>query len=124
MAILVAYLSMFLIGAGSMVGGIFVGARAERDSGTVKVYIASSHERELKSIARQAGAIPYVDVVEIVTADEALDKAKVLFKDDPDVIANLPGNPFPASVEVTVDPDHREAAIKQLEKISGVDDVG
>lgn len=59
-----------------------------------------------------------------VSKTDALERVKEWFKDDPDVLDNLPGNPLPASFEITLaDPQTVDIVAARFEGNSIVDEV-
>jgi cell division transport system permease protein len=71
---------------------------------------------------------PAVDVIEYVSRDEALRRFRGLFKDLRDLPEDLGENPFPASIEVTLRPDHHspeevERLVHAHERAPGVEEV-
>ena len=103
------------------------GERIQRDAGVVKVYLAETASTDQVNALR-AELEQNKDVepggVEFVSKEEALDRAKEIFKDSPEVLDNIPGNPFPASLEATlVNPEKMDAVAKTVEGQPGVDEV-
>lgn len=47
--------------------------------------------------------MPEASRVRYVSKEEALSHAKELFRESPEVMENLPGNPFPASLKISVE---------------------
>jgi hypothetical protein len=94
------------------------------DASVIKVFVASGHEDELQELAERLRGIEGVQHARTITKDQALANAKELFKDSPDVMENLPGNPFPAAIELTVDPDRATEIASAGERLDSVDDVG
>lgn len=102
------------------------GQRIQQDAGVVKVFLEETvSEQEVNNLTLDLQRNPNVEKVEFVTKAEALKRAKKLFEDSPGVMDNLPGNPFPASLDATlVDPTKMEAVADTMKGQPGVDDVG
>lgn len=103
-------------------------AKLERDieetRSTVKVFLRDSYVRELERLADRLRGIDGVEHARTITKEQALKDAAKLFEDAPGVMENLPGNPFPAAIELTVDPDRSEAIVTEARSLDGVDDAG
>lgn len=70
------------------------------DAGRVKVFLQeTATEEQVNALREQLQKMPEVETVTFVSKADALNKAKKLFKENPEVIKNLPDNPFPASLE-------------------------
>ena len=102
------------------------GEQVSQDAGIVKVFLTEPvDEQDVNALRIDLERNPNVESVEFVSKEQALDRAKDLFKDTPDVLKNLPGNPFPASLDAKLkDPTKMEAVAKTMEGQPGVDDVG
>jgi cell division protein FtsX len=101
-------------------------AEIEKQALLVKVFL-SDHvtDSQIDSLRGELEGITGVENVEYVTKEASLERAKALFKDSPDVMENLPGNPFPASLDIAVDEiDDVEAVVDVMDGRPGVDDVG
>lgn len=129
LAAVVAMLVALLIVGITAVG--FLKARAEgeriqQDAGVVKVFLQETvSEEEVNALTLALQRDPNVERVEFVSKDQALRRAKELFKDSPGVMENLPGNPFPASLDATLeDPTKMDQVAKAMAGQPGVDDVG
>jgi cell division transport system permease protein len=103
-----------------------VGKRTAADAGMVKVYLKESvTDDQVNNLTISLQKDPLVENVDFVTKDKALSRAKKMFKDSPGVISNLPGNPFPASLEAKLkDPTRMQEVAKSMKGQPGVDDVG
>jgi cell division transport system permease protein len=87
--------------------------------------IDSKVEQSLDDRLRQD---PAVESVEFVGRDEALRRFRGLFKDLRDLPEDLGENPFPASIEATIRPDHHtpeeiERFVHAHDKAPGVEEV-
>ncbi|MCW2956022.1 MAG: cell division protein [Thermoleophilia bacterium] len=101
------------------------GDRIQRDASVVKVFLeATVTENQVNALTAELDGNSNVAKVEYVTKDAALERAKKIFKESPDVIDNLPANPFPASLEATlVDANTMDAVAKTVKGQPGVDEV-
>lgn len=129
MAAVIAMLVALLIVGITAVG--FLKARAEgqriqKDAGVVHVFLTETvTDSEVNALKMVLGKDTNVDKVQFVSKADALARAKDLFKDSPGVMENLPGNPFPASLDATLkDPTKMDAVAKTVKGQPGVDDVG
>ncbi|MEO6867339.1 MAG: permease-like cell division protein FtsX [Gaiellales bacterium] len=129
MAAVIAMLVALLIVGITAVG--FLKARAEgqriqKDAGVVHVFLTETvTDSEVNALKMVLGKDTNVDKVQFVSKADALARAKDLFKDSPGVMENLPGNPFPASLDATLkDPTKMDAVAKTMKGQPGVDDVG
>lgn len=102
------------------------GQRIQQQAGIVKVFLQeTASEQEVNALRIDLERNPDVESVEFVSKSDALARAKELFKDSPGVMENLPGNPFPASLDAKLaDPTRMEAVASTMEGQPGVDDVG
>ena len=101
------------------------GEKVQQDAGIVKVFLVeNATETQVNNLQAALTKNSNVEKVEYVTKEEALARAKKMFKDSPEVIKNIPGNPFPASLEATlVDPGQMDATAKSMQGQPGVDEV-
>jgi cell division transport system permease protein len=102
------------------------GQRIQQQAGIVKVFLQeTASEQEVNALRIDLEANSDVESVEFVSKADALERAKDLFKETPGVMENLPGNPFPASLDAKLkDPTRMEAVAKTMEGQPGVDEVG
>lgn len=79
----------------------------------IKVYLKDSVDpNSVQKLQDEIYSWKEVEVVRYVSKEEALERFKQQFKDQPDLIKNLPGNPLPASFEIRLkDP-------RQVEKVA------
>ncbi len=85
-------------------------------------------DRIRESLVNRLRSDPAVESVEVVTRADALDRFKSLFRDLRTLPDDLGGNPFPASVEVTLRAGHQSAEelrrmVAAHEKAPGVEEV-
>ena len=101
-------------------------AAIDEETPSIKVFVRDgATTAQVSAIRSELERLEGVESVIFVSKAEALEQAKRLFEDSPDVMANLPGNPFPASFDVEIDGDAPpEADLRsQLGSLPGVDDV-
>jgi cell division transport system permease protein len=95
----------------------------------VTFYLGDRLEPRIRqSLVDQLHDDPAVDSVAGVSRDEALERFRRLFRDLKTLPDDLGDNPFPASLEVTLKPDHQSAdevrrLVGRFEKAPGVDEV-
>lgn len=96
----------------------------QKDAGLVKVFLgATATDAQVNALTVALERDPNVEKVEVVSKEEALKRAEKMFEDS-DVMKNLPGNPFPASLEATLkDPTQMDAVAKTMVGQPGVDEV-
>jgi len=102
-----------------------LGDRVQRDASMVEVFLVDSvSTNEVNALKLDLERNASVEKVEYVSKQDALKRAKKLFEDSPGVMENLPGNPFPASLEATLkDPKAMDSVVKSVAGQPGVDDV-
>jgi len=127
-AAVIAMLVALLIVGITAVG--FAKARAEgdriaKDAGTVKVFLKSNVTTDqVNTLRATLEGNSDVSSVDFVTKDEAMRRAKDLFKESPGVMENLTGNPFPASLEAKLkNPERMNAVGATVKGEAGVDKV-
>lgn len=104
--------SLFVLGAFLTVAGS-LGEVVDRWTEKIQIimYLEDGIEaRVLDSLENRLREDPAVDTVEHVTREEALARFRALFRDMSSLPEDLGENPFPASVEVNLDPGHQSAA--------------
>lgn len=123
-AMLVALLIVGITAAGFLKARA-LGESIQRDASIVNVFLPETvTEQQVNALRADLEANPSVERVEFVSKDDALERARELFKENPGVLENLPGNPFPASLDaVLVDPKQSEAVAKSVAGQPGVDSV-
>lgn len=95
------------------------------DLGRVKVFLLeTASESEVNALRGELENMNEVKSVTYVSKDDALVRAREIFKDDPEILKNLPGNPFPASLEAKLhDPSKVREVASRFEKRPGVDET-
>jgi cell division transport system permease protein len=102
------------------------GKRIQQDAGIVKVFLKeTASEQEVNALRITLERNQYVETVQFVSKEDALARARELFKETPGVMENLPGNPFPASLDAKLtDPTRMQVVASSMEGQPGVDEVG
>ncbi len=102
------------------------GEQVQQDAGLVKVFLTeSATDEQVNALRLDLENNSLVENVEFVSKDDALERAKKLFKDTPGVIENLAANPFPASLNARLkNPSKMSSVAKSMEGQPGVDSVG
>ncbi|MCW2925526.1 MAG: cell division protein [Thermoleophilia bacterium] len=102
------------------------GERIQQQAGIVHVFLTdAATDDEVNALNTTLQRNPDVKNVQIITKEAALKRARTLFKESPGVLENLPGNPFPRSLDATlVQPSRMDAVAKTVEGQPGVSDVG
>ena len=102
------------------------GSEIQQQAGIVKVFLKeTATDEQVNALRIDLERNSLVDNVEFVSKQDALERARKLFKDTPGVMENLPGNPFPASLDAKLkDPTQMSAVAKTMQGQPGVDDVG
>lgn len=101
------------------------GERIQKDAGIVNLYLSDNvTENEVNALTLELNDHPNVESVEFVSKSDALKRAKELFKDSPGVMDNLPGNPFPASLDAKLkDPTRMEELATAMKGQPGIDEI-
>jgi cell division transport system permease protein len=102
------------------------GKRIQQDAGIVKVFLKeTASEQEVNALRITLERNQYVETVQFVSKEDALARARELFKETPGVMENLPGNPFPASLDAKLtDPTRMQIVASSMEGQPGVDEIG
>lgn len=102
------------------------GRRIQQDASIVKVFLTeTATDDEVSALTLDLQRNGDVASVQYVSKADALKRAKEMFKDSPGVIDNLPGNPFPRSLDAKLkDPTRMESVARTMRGQPGVDDVG
>ncbi len=123
-ATLTMILALMVVGAILiMLGSVHAEANnIAQDATTVKVFLTeTATEDQVNSLRNQLTKMPEVNNVVYISKDDALTRAKKIFKDNKSVLDNLPGNPFPASLEADLKaPDKAPYVGRQMEDQPGV----
>jgi len=104
--------SLFVLGAFLTVAGN-LGEVVDRWTEKIQVivYLEDGIEaRVLESLENRLREDPAVASLELVTPAQALERFRALFRDMSSLPEDLGENPFPASLEVDLDPGHQSAA--------------
>ncbi|MCL2491661.1 MAG: permease-like cell division protein FtsX [Coriobacteriia bacterium] len=101
-AIITIFLSLLLVGV-SIYSGAVVNSLVEdvESKVSIQVFILDdAPSQDIEVLQRQLQSNPLVSTVSFTTKDEALEKFKETMEQSPEVIANIEGNPLPASLDV------------------------
>ncbi|MCW2973149.1 MAG: cell division protein [Thermoleophilia bacterium] len=104
-AVVAMFVALLIVGAA---GVGFVKMRAQsaaiqKDASMVKVFLKGNiTSAQMNTLQAAMSGDSGISKVEYVDKDEALRRAKKLFKESPGIMENLAGNPFPASLEATL----------------------
>jgi cell division transport system permease protein len=117
-AVITIYLSLLLVGI-FLVTGVVVNTIVEsvEDKVTIQMFLKDGAATEdVNALQKQLLADPLVATVDYTTKKEALEKFKKDMASSPDIIAQIEGNPLPASLDLALnDPrDVKEMADKIL----------
>jgi cell division transport system permease protein len=98
-----------------------------RDAGRVKVFLVDGvQQAQVNEIRTAISHDPQArtSTITFVSKQEALRRARKMFADTPELMANLPANPFPASLEFKLkDPSQVKVVAQKYEGLDGVKDV-
>jgi len=119
-AIMVTSLSLILLGTVGMLvhGGNGVADMMKKKVSEVSAFLKSEiSKQEQESLHRYIQNLPGVKKVEYISKEEALKEFKDMFKDQPDMIAEIEENPLPASFKIiTQDPKYNNSIAEALKK--------
>lgn len=98
---------------------------AQKDAGQVKVFLQeTATEQDVNALRSRMENMSEVQSVVYINKEDALKEAKVIFKDSPEILENLTGNPFPASLRAKLkDPRDVDEVAGRMKGDTGVDDV-
>jgi len=103
-AVITIYLSLLLVGV-FLVTGVIVNSvvKSVEDKVTIQIFLKDGAPSEDVNALQQALlADKLVQGVDYTSKDKALEKFKEDMKQSPEIIAQLEGNPLPASLDVTL----------------------
>lgn len=91
----------------------------------IEVFLLDSAEpKAVESLQEKIISWSEIDTVRYISKEEALERFKQRYKDQPELIENLPGNPLPASFVVRLkDPKQVEKVAKRFDGNEIVDEV-
>jgi len=123
-------ISLFVLGAFLTVASNLSDVVARwADKVQVTFYLEDGLEPRIRdSLENRLGEDPAVERFEFVPREEAVARFRMLFADLQTLPDDLGQNPFPASLEVTIDPDHRSPdAVREFvdgyQEAPGVEEV-
>lgn len=118
-AIITIFLSLVLIGT-SLMASTVVGSLVSSVESKVSIQIFLSDNaatQDVELLQRELITNPMVSTVTFTSKDQALANFKKSMAKSPEVIANLPGNPLPASLDVQLkDPRNVETVVAAIKK--------
>lgn len=123
-ATLTMFIALFIVGF-VWFGGVVLHNQANKSgeaAGKVRVFLNDTvQEQEVNNLRTQLDKMAEVKTVRYLTKADALVEAKKQFKDNPEVIRNLPDNPFPAELRVTLNnPELAETVANRMRGQQGV----
>lgn len=91
----------------------------------VTVYLVmDAVDQQANALEAEVAAMPEVASADLVTKEEALARMKEWFTDNPEILSNMTGNPFPASLEIRLkDPDSASSFAGRFKDRSEVGEV-
>lgn len=116
-AVITIYLSLLLVGifiaTGFVVNDI---VKSVEDKVTIQIFLKDgATTTDVNALQQWLLSDPLVDGVEYTSKDEALRKFREEMKQSPEIIEQLPGNPLPASLDVTLkDPRTVETMVAKI----------
>jgi cell division transport system permease protein len=122
--------SLFVLGSFLLLASNLSGVVSRwADRVQVAVYLRDdATDEQRQKLEARLRAHPAVAQVELVTKEAALDRFRGMFRELASLPDELGGSPFPASLEVTVRPEHQEATalrrlVQDVEGSPGVEEV-
>ena len=116
-AVITIFLSLLLVGISMAFGYIASGIVESVESKvTIQVYLKDGAAvKDVDTLQRKLVSDSLVKGVEYVSKEEALEKFKQDMAESPEIVANIRGNPLPASLDVTLkDPRQVEAMVAKI----------
>jgi len=126
-AVATVFISLFLFGGAQLIGrqiGLVVDAQTEKVE--VAIYLRDDiSQADLDHLNQQLDGMPEVETLHYESKEEAYDRFRHIFHNQPDLIRNVRKDALPASFRVKlVDPDTQIGAIQaQLGQAPGVESV-
>lgn len=98
---------------------------AQKEAGLVKVFLQeTATEEDVNALRQRLDNMPEVESVTYVSKEDAYKEAEKIFKDSPEMMENLTGNPFPASLRAKLkDPRDVDEVAARMKGDTGVDEV-
>jgi len=119
-AIVTIFLSLLLIGVSLLVGNVAGSLISKQEQKVnIQVFIKDdARQTDVEGLQLKLKTNPLVKSVNYVSKDQALKNFKEQMKQSPDVIANLEGNPLPASLAVELHDTHNVEKVASTIKAS------
>ena len=116
-AVITIFLSLLLVGVSMAFGYIASGiVKSVESKVTIQVFLKDGAPvKDVDALQRTLVADPLVKGVDYVSKEEALKKFKRDMAESPEIVANIRGNPLPASLDVTLkDPREVETMVVKI----------
>jgi len=116
-AVVTIFLSLLLVGIAMSFGYIASGiVQSVESKVTIQVFLKDGAPvADVDALQATLVSDPLVKGVDYVSKDEALEKFKTDMAESPEIVANIRGNPLPASLDVTLkDPREVEAMVAKI----------
>ncbi len=116
-AVITIFLSLLLVGVSMAFGYIASGiVKSVESKVTIQVFLKDGAPvKDVDELQRTLVADPLVKGVDYVSKEEALEKFKRDMAESPEIVANIRGNPLPASLDVTLkDPREVETMVVKI----------
>ena len=116
-AVVTIFLSLLLVGIAMSFGYIASGiVQSVESKVTIQVFLKDGAPvADVDALQATLVNDPLVKGVDYVSKDEALEKFKTDMAESPEIVANIRGNPLPASLDVTLkDPREVEAMVAKI----------
>lgn len=116
-AVITIYLSLLLVGI-SIATGVVVNdmVQSVEDKVTIQVFLKDgAAEEDVQALQAFIASDPLVDAINYTSKDEALEKFRETMADSPELLEQLPDNPLPASLDVTLnDPAQFQSVVDKI----------
>lgn len=125
-AIIVVFLTLLAVGV-VVLTAFFVGAliKGQEQKVEIKVFLSDTASPEsIQVFQNKVLSWPEVKKVRYVSKEEALKRLKKMFKEAPEILEELPGNPLPASLEIRLKDSHFVfKVVKRIKKEPNIKEV-
>ena len=130
-ATLTMFVALVVVGVFFVVLFVFqdFASTAEDQVGEVEVFLQSTAtDKDVNALRSELEGAQYVESVTYVSEADALAHAKEIFKDNPRILENLAGNPFPPSLKAKLSDSSKAELVAQRMKgkpgVASVEDGG
>lgn len=116
-AVVTIFLSLLLVGISMSFGYIASGiVKSVESKVTIQIFLKDGAEvKDVDALQAALVSDPPVKGVDYVSKDEALERFKKDMAESPEIVANIRGNPLPASLDVTLkDPREVETTVAKI----------